>query len=298
MHALIGLDWGTTSFRAYFMDRDGTVQDSRDCRTGILHVEPDAFDDVLESAMAETGRAIPIIASGMITSRQGWVETPYLDCPADAAMLARGLTARTTARGRRIWFVNGLTTVDPLGIHDVMRGEETQIVGCGRDGLTVLPGTHSKWAMSVNGSIEWFATFMTGELFTALKDHTILGRLMHGTAAAPAAFERGVKLGLQQDPAGGGLLRRLFSARTHGLFDNIEPEALADYLSGLLIGSEISEAAGCTRAARSPITLIGRGALVGRYETALRLAGHAPRRAEPDAAARGHHMIAQHAGLI
>ena len=64
-----------------------------------------------------------------------------------------------------------------------MRGEETQILGVlaasGRgDGLFVLPGTHSKWARVEAGRIVGFATFMTGEVFAALKDHSLLGRLM------------------------------------------------------------------------------------------------------------------------
>lgn len=298
--ALIGIDWGTTSFRAYRMDRDGAVLGAHDAPAGILQVDPGGFDDALERELGPDDRKVPVIASGMITSRQGWVETPYLDCPADAAMLARGLTPHTTATGRRIWFVNGLTTVDAVGIPDVMRGEETQIVGCGQQGLFVLPGTHSKWALAVEDRIEWFATFMTGELFTALKDHTILGRPMRGDAAAPAAFKRGVEVGLQDDPAGGGLLRRLFSTRTHGLFGNIEAEALSDYLSGLLIGAEIREADGCT-ADRSPdrqITLIGRGPLIARYDRALRLADYIPRLADEESAARGHFAIARMAGLI
>ena len=306
--ALIGIDWGTTSLRAYRMDRAGAVLDTHDARAGILQVEGGDFEDAFERELGpwleNEPKDLPVVASGMITSRQGWHETPYLPCPGDAADLARALTPRRSASGHWVWFVTGLEHIDPSGVPDVMRGEETQIVGCladgDDDGLFVLPGTHSKWALVKDGRIVRFATFMTGELFQALRDHTILGRLMAGDDPAPGAFRKGVGYGLLEEAEAGGLLRRLFSARTHGLFDNIEADGLSDYLSGLLIGAELREALGslADRACSEEIRLVGRGALVARYEQALGLAGRRTRRAAQDAAARGHYLIASAAGLI
>ena len=122
----------------------------------------------------------------MITSRQGWVEVPYCPCPAGSDEIARALWRHETGAGRTIHFVPGLSIVGADGVPDVIRGEETQIVGEVGDApggrLLVLPGTHSKWARSEDGRVVWFATFMTGELFGVLKEHSILGRLMAGDA--------------------------------------------------------------------------------------------------------------------
>lgn len=307
--ALIGIDWGTTSFRSHRIGRDGSVLESRAAPAGILQVSDGDFEAVFERELGpwleRVPLDLPILASGMITSRQGWHETRYSQCPCDLVALARPLSELLTASGRRVRFVAGVTIRDADGVADVMRGEETQIMGCldatdDREGLFVLPGTHSKWVLVQDRRITWFSTFMTGELFQALKDHTILGRLIEGDNPAPKAFEDGVDYGLLGDRASGGLLRRLFSVRTHGLFDEIPGEALADYLSGLLIGAEIREALGCARERLSidQVVLVGGGPLVTRYRHALQRAGCAPRLADEAAAARGHHAIARAAGLL
>jgi 2-dehydro-3-deoxygalactonokinase len=250
-----------------------------------------------------------VIASGMIGSRQGWVEVPYRPCPADAAGLAGHLHSHVTARGRRLCFVPGLTVAGALP--DVMRGEETEILGALADQpegrLFVLPGTHSKWARIEDGRrIASFATYMTGELFAVLKAHSILGRLMEGGGRDDAAFARGAAIGLDGDARHGGLLRRLFSARTLALVGDLAPEATESYLSGLLIGAEVREAlagmgtgpGAAAGAGGGPVTLVGGSELVGRYDRVLALAGVATARAAPDAAARGQFLLAELAGLL
>ena len=185
----------------------------------------------------------------MITWRQGWVEVPYCPCPAGSAELAAALAAPRDRGRAAIHFVPGLSLIGADGVPDVMRGEETQIIGAVGGGRAVrgrraivLPGTHSKWALAEDGRIVWFATFMTGELFAVLKEHSILGRLMAGDAHDDAAFARGLAYA-QSGP--GGLLKRLFSVRTLGLFDRAAGERRSpSYLSGLLIGSEIARGAG------------------------------------------------------
>jgi 2-dehydro-3-deoxygalactonokinase len=301
--ALIGLDWGTTSFRAYRIDARGAVLQLRSSPSGILKVPEGAFEATLEREIgdwleAEPGR--PVIASGMITSRQGWVEVPYCPCPAGSAELAAGLHRYETARGRAMHFVPGLSIVSPDDVPDVMRGEETQIVGAIGDAagrrLLVLPGTHSKWARAEGGRITWFATFMTGEVFGVLKEHSILGRLMAGDAPDDAAFARGLAYARE---GAGGLLRKLFSARTLGLFDRLPAEGIASYLSGLLIGTEIVEAAGSLELpGEVEIMVIGEGALCARYLTAIAAAGLRGRLAVEHASARGQLLIAQAAELI
>ena len=235
---------------------------------------------------------LPIVLSGMITSRQGWHELPYLDCPADAAALASAVHHVDEPGLGHLHFITGLLSTGVDGTPDVMRGEETQIIG--QDDLqsdegVVLPGTHSKWVVVEDGRIERFKTFMTGELFAVLKGHSILGRLMTAGPVDDAAFARGVRLGLD----GKGLLGRLFSARTLPLTGGLAATGVADYLSGLLIGSEIAEA---ERPAR--VVVIGSHALAERYTKALAIAGIAHRPGRADAAARGQWRIAKAAGLI
>lgn len=181
--ALVGVDWGTSSFRAFLMDQAGEVLQSKQSDEGILNVKENAFEEVM---MGHIGpwlgdNPIPVIISGMITSRNGWLETPYVEVPAGAVELAENVQFHETSSGVQITFVGGLTT-RTNGVPDVMRGEETQIVGAVadgvRDGIIVMPGTHSKWLSLADGTIENFATFMTGEVYGALRNHTILGTLM------------------------------------------------------------------------------------------------------------------------
>jgi 2-dehydro-3-deoxygalactonokinase len=302
--ALIGIDWGTTSFRAYRIGADGRVIDSKSAPAGILKVPGGEFERVFEREVGPwlmPQPDLPVLAAGMITSRQGWVEVPYCPCPAGRDEIACALLRHATGRGRVIHFVPGLSIVGPDGVPDVIRGEETQIIGevgaaPGRR-LLLLPGTHSKWALVEDGRVVWFATFMTGEVFGVLKEHSILGRMMAGESDDRDAFRRGVAYA---GSAGGGLLKRLFSARTLGLFGQLPAEAVASYLSGLLIGAEVREALDCLE--QEPldqeVTVIGSSDLTDRYLTAIEDASLHGHRATADAGARGLFLIAATAGWL
>ncbi len=233
-----------------------------------------------------TDGTVPILLGGMIGSRQGWHEAPYLTCPAAPSSLAARALRFDTGLGTG-WIVPGVSCTDASGGHDVMRGEEMQLLGAGvLDGTVVLPGTHSKWVRMEDGAIRRFRTFMTGELFALLCTHSLLGRLMEDGQGDPGAFDRGVDRAFA-DPA---LTALLFSVRTEGLFGLIEPHGLADYLSGLLIGAELAAA---DHAAST--TIIGEGALVERYVRAMARAGFAPAQvvAGDEAAAAGLWRIGQ-----
>ena len=308
--ALLAVDWGISSFRAYALDATGAVLDAVRSDAGILGVPDGAFEAVFrrEAARLLAGiKDLPIIASGMITSRQGWIETPYVATPADAAAIARELVSHRASDNLALHFVPGLSRVGADGVPDVMRGEETQIIGqvaaarTAGSGLLVLPGTHSKWAVTEAGRITWFATFMTGELFAVLRTHSILGRLMaEAENFEEVAFRQGVDYARAEADKAGGLLKRLFSARTLGLFDKLPPAELSDYLSGLLIGSEISEALAMVgpEMAAGGITVIGGEALAMRYRRALRNFEIETVAAANDVAARGLYRIARAAGLL
>ena len=303
--ALLGLDWGTSALRAYRIAADGTILERRAAPAGILAVAGGDFAGELARQIGDWLAAapdLPLLASGMIGSRQGWIEVPYAPCPAGAGELVARLVEHRMASGRRLWFVPGLCREGGDGVPDVMRGEETQILGVDGDAvaqLVVLPGTHSKWALVEAGRVVWFATFMTGELFAVLRQHSILGRLMAGDGDDEAAFARGLAAGLSGDRAQGGLLHRLFSVRTLGLFDRLPATGLADHLSGLLIGEEVREALGCVgHRAEGEVVIVGEAKLAERYRTALGQAGLAARPFAGEAAALGQLAIARAAGLV
>jgi 2-dehydro-3-deoxygalactonokinase len=241
----------------------------------------------------------------MIGSRQGWVEAPYVASPAPLDRLAQGLVRTPDAA---LAIVPGVSSRDDHGVPDVMRGEETQIFGALADDaattLVVLPGTHSKWALAGAGRIETFVSFMTGEVYAVLKTHSILGRLMtEPETPSTAAFLRGVRAAQTTSIAPGALLHQLFGARTLALFDELEQDGVADYLSGLLIGSEVvagrAWAASCGIGDGAPVAaLIGAPTLTERYGLALRATGVDVRAGDALAAARGLWRIARAAALV
>lgn len=296
---LVGIDWGTSSLRAFLIDGQGRVLDQVSSPEGIMQVKDGDFDAVFSRRVGPwlVDKPLAILMSGMITSRNGWVETPYADLPLDAAGLARALVPFTTAQGVEVRFITGAMRQSPSG-PDVMRGEETQIIGAtaqgGPEGLFVMPGTHSKWVRVAQGRLQTFATYMTGEVFAALKDHTILGKFVEDGPFSAEGFGRGVAAGLE---TGQRLLHHVFMARTLPLMGDLPPAMVADYLSGLLIGSEVAaEAKGRDRA--EPIRIVGRSDLADRYERALEQAGLTSLRAPEDCVAKGHFLIAQSAGLV
>lgn len=297
--ALIGIDWGTSSLRGYLIDSRGTVLDTLYAPDGIMQIPGKEFEVALLRLLEPWHKfhELPVIASGMITSRNGWMETPYLTVPSNASHLAGSLETQRTSSGMDVHFVTGLT-IEHDGAPDVMRGEETQIVGVVEMGLTegvvVMPGTHSKWVTLKNGYIEDFATFMSGEIFAALSDHTILGALMKESEFQLSGFHQGVAAGYK---AGTQILHTLFHVRTLPLFDLIAEDEVSDYLSGVLIGAEIRGATD-RGVGTNQVTVVGQDSLVERYIRAFEYLQIKVTVAEDDIVARGHFSIAKSAGLV
>lgn len=313
---LIALDWGTSNLRANLLGPGGQSLEQRSAPGGIMAVQDSQFAGALEALcgdwLAQFDGAV--LASGMVGSRQGWQEAPYLDCPASLHRAAAALTqvefsTPTTAK-RTLHIAPGLRYQDLSGAYDVMRGEETQIWGARLPpgSCCVLPGTHSKWAWTGDeaaaGQITRFATYMTGELYAVLTQHSILGRLMYfgpspsGTTRplGTDAFLAGATQGLQNHAQA---THALFAARTAGLMNQAAPADLPDFLSGLLIGIEIGGAlASASAAPPKPIVLVGDEALCQRYTLALELAGLQSSRAAQDATTAGQWQLAQAAGLM
>jgi 2-dehydro-3-deoxygalactonokinase len=295
---LIALDWGTSNLRASLLGEGGTVLDTRAAAGGVMAVPDRQFEAALTALCGDWIRAhrCPLVASGMIGSRQGWQEAPYVACPAGLAQAAAQLTRIELHSGAALHIVPGLQVLGADGHLDVMRGEETQLWGAGlEDGhCCVLPGTHAKWAwMGPGGAVASFQTYMTGELYGLLTQHGILGRLMRMGHARPGAFAEGVELGLAEHAQATHVI---FAARTAGLSGRFEPEALPDFLSGVLIGIEIGSATARLRPAA--VKVLGDESLCARYEAALALAGIAHQRAAADATTRGQWRVAVQAGLV
>ena len=298
---LISVDWGTTNLRTYLADLNGGILAQVESPSGILAVENGAFADVLRAAIgdwiAAHGR-LPVVMSGMIGSRQGWVEAPYVRCPASIRDIADALTVFDVDGIGAVHLVPGLDHLPPGEPPDVMRGEETQILGImatapSSDATLVHPGTHSKWATVAGNAIVGFKTYMTGEVYGALKNHTILGRLMKTGRAEGHGFLRGVEAA-RQDGTAGHLLHQLFSVRTLGLFELLAPDELPEYLSGLLIGSEIKAAA----EAGQSITIFGNDALTERYGKAADALGLTWNRGPEHSVVAGQLLLARAAGLL
>ncbi|WP_457324537.1 2-dehydro-3-deoxygalactonokinase [Roseateles sp. P5_E11] len=264
---LIALDWGSTRLRAFLLGADGTVLATRQSEQGASTLSgADAFAQAL-AAVTDGWPGLPMLACGMVGSQHGWREAPYAPCPADAAALAR----QALQVDARFWIVPGL--MHDGAQPDVMRGEETQIVGAfalhpelAEQACLVLPGTHSKWARVEAGRVTGFATHMTGELYALLRQHSVLARLMPAdgsSAPSSQAFLAGVDAARKD----GALGHQLFAVRTLGLFKRLAAEQLPDYLSGLLIGHEIANELKAATPER--LALIGDPALCARYALAL-----------------------------
>jgi len=291
---MIGVDWGTTSFRAFRIARDGTIRDRRAGPRGILNVPNNRFAETLREEVGPWLAAGEdhVLLSGMIGSRQGWMEGPYLPCPAGAAEIAGALTDIPFDWGQ-VKLVPGLSTDDAAGVPEVMRGEETQIIGClaeiGGAGLACLPGSHSKWARIEAGRVTGFTTHLTGEAFAALRGHTILGRMMRDGATSAAALDQGVARAADAD----GLLHHVFGARTLALTGQMAESDTASYLSGILIGHEVRAALAGQRGV--VVQLIGTPELTGLYARAIAACGCYAERHDGDAAALGLAAIGAHA---
>jgi 2-dehydro-3-deoxygalactonokinase len=291
---MIAVDWGTSSFRAYRLDGHGTILDTRSSSRGILTVADGRFAATLRE---EIGPWLDVerrmLLSGMIGSRQGWREAPYVACPAGAEEIRAALIPLDFDWPGKAWLAPGLSH-RAQGVPDVMRGEEVQILGAlpdleGGSGLVCLPGTHSKWARVDAGRIVGFDTHMTGESFAVLRQHSILGRLMPPAGQEQDPDDRAFAAGLARARAAGGLLHHLFGARSLGLMGDLPVAGLPAYLSGLLIGHELA----ATAAIPGAVHLIGSEALTERYSRALTLVGREPKPMAPDRAAAGLYLLSQ-----
>ncbi|MFB9265554.1 2-dehydro-3-deoxygalactonokinase [Bradyrhizobium erythrophlei] len=274
--AYAAVDWGTSSFRLWLMDRAGGVIAERRSDEGMMAAARAGFAAVLQSNLdaLDVAPDLPVVICGMAGARQGWVEAGYIDTPARlTAVLDRAVMVPGQARDIRI--LPGIAQRDP-NAPDVMRGEETQLLGAlgldAADEATVcMPGTHSKWVDVRGGTVRRFATFMTGELFGTIARDTILSHAMAGAedAVDHEAFKAAVTAAFEAPALAANLL---FRVRSGQLLFGGSASAARETISGTMIGLEL--AAGLAgQASASAITLIASGRLQVLYRLALETRG-------------------------
>ena len=301
--ALITVDWGTSNFRAALLDAQGTIVDQIEREQGILRLTRDAmaqaYHDLL-SPWLDSQPGVPVIMAGMVGSIDGLVEVPYLACPTDLDGLAENMVMVTDVDpDRPVFIVPGLSGRSVAGSYDVMRGEEVQIVGAlaalenEDSAVFCLPGTHSKWVDVEKSCVTRFSTSMTGDVYAALREHSILARTIDGDARDLAVFEQGLARAVQP----GGLLHHLFSARSDVLLGDLTEARAGTYLSGLLIGHEVAAMLKIVDPGL-PLFVIGGRALTDLYVHAIEHAGREARYIDGGAAVhRGMCRLADLAGL-
>lgn len=245
---VIIVDWGTTSLRCMLVDETGAILSKTESQDGIQLIKEQRFEEELMLVIQpwlKTNGPLSVIALGMITSKNGWVEVPYVACPASPRDLADGVIAKKLPNGSNLYFLPGITDKTRNPFPDVMRGEETQIVGYGlsKSTVVVLPGTHSKWATIKSGTIYQFQTFVTGEIYALLSQHSFIAKAAGKNLenANWDAFERGVQIAESATGPDASFLTLVFSARTGMLANQLGPDEMRDFVSGVLIGSEFRQ---------------------------------------------------------
>ena len=262
----IAVDWGTTNRRAYLIDEAGRNAAEFEDGKGILSVRRGEFEAAISEIREKLGERAMLLA-GMVGSNRGWVEAPYVQCPAAAEDLARGLVRI----GDDVAIVPGVSMTK--GRSDVMRGEEVQLIGAIASGqipndcLVCHPGTHNKWVRVTSGRIASFRTVMTGEMFSMLKARSILSDLLSQRVKPAEAFSEGVRRGL----SGAGITSELFEVRARFLLGRLEGSDGASMVSGLLIGEDVR--VGLEDNKGTKVVVMGRPELTKLYTAALDVAG-------------------------
>jgi 2-dehydro-3-deoxygalactonokinase len=325
MDKMISCDWGTSSFRIRLVNNsDLSILATRSSAQGILTTHAlwsgraqgggqsqgqplqgdrsrlSFYQSILGEAILDLGKelglsldGVPVVISGMASSSLGMLELPYKELPffADGSDLRVETLYAHELFKHNMLVISGVKTGD-----DVMRGEETQLVGCesglGGERVIIFPGTHSKHVLLGEGRVISFKTYMTGEFFELLSKKSILAGDVEtrevGEAGERGAagfhrimeefhatrFEEGVREGVE-----GNLLHGAFLVRMNRLLRGISKKENHDYLSGLLIGAELKELVGGNpslkeEAGRKPaLMIVGEEALCRRYVTALGILG-------------------------
>lgn len=268
---IVGVNWGSSNFRAYRIAADGSALDEFAAPAGVALLDRTGMAAQMDALVARWPDHGPIYASGMIGSNIGWVEVPYAEAPAGLAEMA-GAAMPAQIGSAPVRIVPGIACRRAFdGGPDILRGEEIELLGlsalAGVDGLVALPGTHTKWARVEGGRIADFFTSMSGEIFDRLTAQGLLASIVEGEARDGGAFLEGVAAGSAR---GLGLGTLLFGARARVIRGELLRADAASYIRGLLIGSELADALAVhPDLARASVPLVGNGPLCRLYASAL-----------------------------
>lgn len=262
----IAIDWGSTNLRAWLYEGNNCLE-SRQSEAGVTRLNGKSPEAVLaEITQYWRNSATPVVMAGMVGSNVGWKIAPYLPVPVHFSAIGERLTAVTD----NVWIIPGLC-VSRDDNHNVMRGEETQLLGArmlSPSSVYVMPGTHCKWVQADAQQIHDFRTVMTGELHHLLLQHSLVGAGLPEQEASPKAFAAGLARGIDS-PA---VLPQLFEVRASHVLGNLPREQVSEFLSGLLIGAEVASMSDSFAGAQS-ITIVAGASLTSRYQQAFHAVG-------------------------
>ena len=273
--AFVGVNWGSTNFRAYLIGADGSAIDEYSAPAGVVNLDRTGMAATMDALAARWPGSAPVYASGMIGSNVGWKEVPYAEAPAGRADLAAAAVA-TEIGSVPVHIVPGITCRRSFdGEPDILRGEEIEMMGLASlgtvDGWVALPGTHTKWARLEQGRVVEFFTSMSGEIFDRLTAKGLLASIVEGEAQDGPVFLQGVAAGRARKLSLGTLL---FGARAKVVRGFLSKPDAASYIRGLLIGSEIADAmAVYPTAGDAVVPLVGSRIVCALYASALNAAG-------------------------
>ncbi len=273
----IAIDWGSTNLRAWFYQGD-ECQDNRQSEAGVTRLNGRSPEAVLAEVTAGWRDDVtPVVMAGMVGSNAGWKIAPYLPVPVHFSEIGQQLTSVTD----NVWIIPGLS-VSRDDNHNVMRGEETQLLGARHLApapLYVMPGTHCKWVLADNQQVFDFRTVMTGELHHLLLNHSLVGAGLPKQEESAEAFAAGLEKGLSDS----ALLPQLFEVRASHVLGNLPREQVNEFLSGLLIGAEVNSM--CERfPGEQDITIVAGKSLADRYQQAFSAVGRRSTYVSGDAA--------------
>ena len=298
--ALIGIDWGTTNRRGYLLNRNGQILESRQDGLGLSKVAGGDFGGALQKLIGDwlsRCEPLPVLMSGMVGASTGWLDAGYCSVPVGLEELSEKLAS--VVASENVWIVPGVRTIDKAKMPDVIRGEEVQSLSIGgdrHDAVVIIPGTHCKWIRIKGQKITSFTTFLTGDLYSAILNHTVISMLRTRTEIeGHEAFCRGVEIGYSEHA---NLMNVLFGARTNVLFKTLMPGEVSHYTSGLLIGAEIASGISIIGSAQKSMVLLGSDSLIQRYELAFSTCGINVDIIGLEAVGSAYIEIARSAGLV
>ena len=274
--SFVAVDWGSSNLRAFLIDAQGQVLDQVQSSLGMLGLAESEFEDVLEALIGPwLSPIVPVYMAGMVGGKGGWHEVPYLSCPLALGELAQHICWLETKLASPVAIVPGVKAIGMSGFDDVMRGEETQLLGVidefselaqGADYVCCLPGTHCKWVSIKNHAIAAFSTSISGELFERFSQDS---SLVKGITLSSQFNPSGYTKGLQASRLKGGLLHHLFAVRSRYLCGDLAAEEVKDYLSGLIIGHDVKHNVATQYPVELPIFVVATEELGLRYREAL-----------------------------